>query len=470
VSDTSSPATPSSPEFRSKRRFLRAASLATLLLGGAAAARASAATGTSTGTSTGPQPAPNPGGLDTILTFQSLLRGEQRVTGDLVQSLGFHHLGDGGGGLYRRHASQLFKDSFQSAAGDWWSLVPTSSHLNVRQFGAAGDGRRDDSAAIETAVRCFRRLRAAVLYFPAGDYRLRQPVLHYDQPEDLGNIRILGDGPELTRFVLDGPFEEFLFRVQGDTSAYGKRHVRFVDFENFGILGNGRDRQNLFSLTCADRTNLRNIHAYDFVGTGIRGRQWWDSLCDIRFVKGGDSDPGRETPVVDLDFVFEERLTDSACNNIVFPETCQIEAYRWQAMRWGRSTRRCRFLGKVHGWIGRDYQVPGVHLQGATSNLFFGCSLAHSMGSDQLQRDLVIENTDYIPSHNRIMACSFVNGVELIGDTRGNLISDCVFRNKSGPAVLVDRGRGNIIRDNIGEPDQPLLKAADPRALAPLSP
>ena len=444
----------------SKRRFLRMTSLGALVL--------AAAGGKSAAQTALPPAAAAP--LETLLTFDSLLTGQSTTAADLVQTLGFHQVGDGGGGLYRKTRTQLYKDSFQGADGNWWTVVPTTSHLNVRQFGATGTGARDDTDAVQTAVHCFRRISAAVLYFPAGAYRITKPVLHYDGQKDLGNIRILGDGPELTQFVLDGPFEEFLFVVKGDTSAYGKRHVRFVDFENFGIRGNGKDRQNLFSITCADRTNFRNIHAYDFVGLGIVGRQWWDSLCDIRFVRGGDSTPGSQAAVVDLDFVFKDRLADSACNNIVFPETTQIEAYRWQAMRWGRSTRRCRFLGKVHGWIGRDYDVPGVHLQGAVSNFFFGCSVAHSMGSAKIARDIVIENTNYIPSHNRIIGCSFINGIELVGDVRGNIISQCVFRNKTAPAVVVDRGRGNIIRDNVSDPNHPTVVASDPRALVPQFP
>jgi hypothetical protein len=456
MSDTPSSLSASLPQQSSKRGFLIGAALAPFAVYGAAKANAQ----------TSNPVLPDGHKVESVLTFQSVLDNPTPSKADFVQTQGFHHFGDGGGALYLRHSSQLYRDCFQSASGDWWSVVPNTNVINVRQFGAVGDGRSNDSAAVEQAVLAFRRANASVLYFPAGRYRISKPILHYDREDDRGGIRILGDGAEVTQFVLDGPIEEFLFLIKGDTSAYGKRHVRFVDFEDFGILGNGSDRQNLFSFTCADRINLRNVHAFDFVGTGIYGRQWWDSLCDIRFVKGGDDAAGAETAVIDLDFVFEEDIANSACNNLVFPETTQIEAYRWQAMRWGRSTRRCRFLGKIHAWIGRDYQVPAVHLQGATSNLFFGSSIAHSMKSPTFQRDLVVENTDYIPSHNRILACDFVNGVEFIGDVRANIVSNCVFRNSEQTAIVVDRGRDNIVRDNVANPDFPVVKAAKSRALA----
>lgn len=431
----------------SKRAFLRTAAVSGMsALGASSLGRAAQS---STLQSSGTLPGSEGDGIEVIDTFANLLSGELKPKSNIVQTLGFQTVGDIGGGRYQMSKTRIYEDSFKDSVGNWWTVIPDSRILNVRQFGAAGNGINDDTNAIHRAMQRLRRSGSAVVYFPAGKYLVSEPLLHYDREDDLGRIKILGDGAELTQFVLDGEIENFLFRIQGDTSAYSARHVRFVDFENFGIRGNGADRQNLFEITCADRVNFRSVHAFDFVGVGIKGRQWWDSLCDVRFVRGGDDKKGREAAVIDLDLVFESNLSNSACNNIIFSETTQIEAYRWMAMRWGRSTRRCRFLGKIHGWIGRPYTEPAVKLEGATQNVFLGCAVAHSIHAQKSLYDVLITNTDYIPARNLFLASTFQTGIKMTGEVRYNVITNCVFLNDTEPAVWLERGRGNIVKDNV---------------------
>lgn len=50
--------------------------------------------------------------------------------------------------------------------------IPSETVVDVRAFGAKGDGRKDDSAAIQAAVRAMRS--GNTLYFPAGSYRFAQ--------------------------------------------------------------------------------------------------------------------------------------------------------------------------------------------------------------------------------------------------------------------------------------------------------
>lgn len=57
--------------------------------------------------------------------------------------------------------------------------------INVRDYGAAGDGKTDDSAAIRAAVRALRA--GDTLYFPAGNYRFAEQY-----PSDEAAISITG--------------------------------------------------------------------------------------------------------------------------------------------------------------------------------------------------------------------------------------------------------------------------------------
>jgi hypothetical protein len=121
----------------------------------------------------GPAPTP-PGGKDSV-----------------VLALGYWFPGDGGGGLFHW-------DPFSGAQPDSGTVFEVPGHpigrwirldsgpLNVRWFGAKGDGF-DDSGAIQKALTA---AAGKTLYVPAGHYHLKLnlPLL------PLAGTRILGDG------------------------------------------------------------------------------------------------------------------------------------------------------------------------------------------------------------------------------------------------------------------------------------
>ncbi|MDI3340500.1 MAG: right-handed parallel beta-helix repeat-containing protein [Sphaerobacter sp.] len=65
--------------------------------------------------------------------------------------------------------------------------IPDDNWVNVRDFGAAGNGRADDTSAISAALATAKR-RGARLYVPAGTYRVTRTVV-IDSP-----LRITGEG------------------------------------------------------------------------------------------------------------------------------------------------------------------------------------------------------------------------------------------------------------------------------------
>jgi len=66
------------------------------------------------------------------------------------------------------------------AARRTYSLPPdhpvVPGMLSVKSFGATGDGRTDDTAAIERAIRTARE-RGQAVFFPDGQYRVRRPLV-----------------------------------------------------------------------------------------------------------------------------------------------------------------------------------------------------------------------------------------------------------------------------------------------------
>ncbi len=86
---------------------------------------------------------------------------------------------------------------------------PLAGWLDLRKdFGAAGDGKADDSDALQKALDALRPQDAAakVLYFPPGTYRITRTlmVLRGKHAESTG-IGLVGEDPAKTKILWDGP-------------------------------------------------------------------------------------------------------------------------------------------------------------------------------------------------------------------------------------------------------------------------
>lgn len=78
-------------------------------------------------------------------------------------------------------------------AGVW----PVAANvLNVRNYGAKGDGKTDDTAAVNAAIA--KAGQGSVVYLPAGSYRLTQPLYLKS------DLVLRGDGAALTSLLFEG--------------------------------------------------------------------------------------------------------------------------------------------------------------------------------------------------------------------------------------------------------------------------
>ena len=110
---------------------------------------------------------------------------------------------------------QEFRDSFDEAFG-MWARDPLNpavrpAELNIRDFGAAGDGAADDSTPFARAIEAVRALDGApsILRIPAGDYLIAGAApgrviprgkFHLDL-SGLTNCAVVGESPETTRIA-----------------------------------------------------------------------------------------------------------------------------------------------------------------------------------------------------------------------------------------------------------------------------
>lgn len=145
-----------------------------------------------------------------------LTTGFSRVLG------GYYTSADGGGGQFIYDSTSSAGDNggtvIQPDVGIGRWLRPASETLNVRQFGALGDGSHDDTAAIQAAVSAASLVGNGAVYVPAGNYKITSAITLASLP--LCNISLFGDGPNVSTIT------------QTTASANG---LDFA-FENVGIL------------------------------------------------------------------------------------------------------------------------------------------------------------------------------------------------------------------------------------------
>jgi hypothetical protein len=91
----------------------------------------------------------------------------------------------------------------------------TGPYLNVKHFGATGDGVTDDAQAIQSAIDSVPA-RGATLFFPCGAYRVAHGLV-VRNPQ----IRLLGEGPTSFSESLSGGYGSMLIADgQGITLVY----------------------------------------------------------------------------------------------------------------------------------------------------------------------------------------------------------------------------------------------------------
>jgi len=83
-------------------------------------------------------------------------------------------------------------------AGADGKIVNGMTYVNVKSFGAVGDGKTDDEAALRAAFDYALANLPATVYFPEGEYGLSEGGLYISMPLGSGNLTVCGDGSDLS--------------------------------------------------------------------------------------------------------------------------------------------------------------------------------------------------------------------------------------------------------------------------------
>jgi hypothetical protein len=152
--------------------------------------------------------------------------------------------------------------------------------FNVRNFGAAGDGQTDDSAAIASAAAAAvangLRGQPSALYFPSGTYRLVKALAMWTVP-----ISVFGDGRERSVILVDSAFSGDVFswsevwaanNYGADTISPLTAQKAGVEVKGIRINGNraATNVQNAFVFyDRADQIFMHDVDVSDLTGRAL---------------------------------------------------------------------------------------------------------------------------------------------------------------------------------------------------------
>lgn len=195
--------------------------------------------------------------------------------------------------------------------------------LSVRDFGARGDGRTDDVAALRRGLAAAHDLGRA-LYLPAGTYLVSETLeIPVDRARE-AHLAIRGEFSPLTH--TGGVRGGAVIRTTGDFTALRTRGTRgqgtsdswshFLDIADLyvqgpGTLGTGARESVGIDLDGVFMGRFHNLHAEGF-GTGIRaqnGSEMW--FTGVTYAQNNHTgvQVRRTSPESDLQAWFENLLT-----------------------------------------------------------------------------------------------------------------------------------------------------------------
>lgn len=141
-----------------------------------------------------------------------------------------------------------------------------ASYIDVKDFGAVGDGVTDDSAAFQKAINYGMSLSfGATVYFPEGKYYISTPGLA-DRSSDPTNGKVSFKGADLHSTLISAP--NGFVRLTGSTStAIAEPNAAYQSISDMTIYGDGAQSNSVgIGLTLCSFLSLANL--------GIEGYGW----------------------------------------------------------------------------------------------------------------------------------------------------------------------------------------------------
>ncbi len=193
----------------------------------------------------------------TKITNIAQLRTRKGTANALAETLGYYTASDGGGNTFQWDNSSVLSDNGGTiiavtgvATGRWISV---SSTVNLRQFGATGNGSTNDTTALQTAFASVRDI-----YVPKGTYLINGEI------EIFGNVYCEKDAI----FKVAASYSGTLFRIKSKKNLL--IDGLYIDATDTGITATGLKIEGLWNSTFQNYSFLaRNIATVDTTSIGV---------------------------------------------------------------------------------------------------------------------------------------------------------------------------------------------------------
>ena len=312
------------------------------------------------------------------------------------------------------------------------------SILNVRDFGAKGDGTTDDTKAIQSAINNASPILMTTIYFPKGIYNIASYTTTTNFLENYclklhSNLSIKGDGDGSIIRLADHTFDK------KDTAAnghifYGKV-VQNVNFSDLLIDMNGSNNLvplNVFKNYSAIFTSVgENYHINNITVKNCSGTNMIDIMSDgdnllienCRFINGGNY-VGNSKPnngQIDFSFVYSEWTNTIIRNNFIQQQNIEIALENYTGGIELHGSGSSAVNNYVEGcWPGIYITSIKGPLENITvqNNKFLKCVTGIFFYVNHTIRNVLIENNDISLTPARSPKNDFCAGIRI---PNGNL-------------------------------------------------
>ena len=197
----------------------------------------------------------------------SSMKSSKLTVGQTIKTKGFYNKNDGGGAYYKidNDSSSTVDSSTVIALNNGLKAkLIKQDKLNLKQFGAKGDGVSDDTSIINIA---FKFMSGRTLYIPTGTYMVSSAITPYS------NSTIIGDGVgSLFKAVPGMNVSSDMFKMRGKSNIIVKR---------IGISGNSEyntrdtghsatDGIHMFDIWDSSNINVDEVSFIDNIYAAIR--------------------------------------------------------------------------------------------------------------------------------------------------------------------------------------------------------
>jgi hypothetical protein len=336
------------------------------------------------------------------------------------------------------------------------SSLPMLGWVNVRDYGATGNARTDDTAAINAAIRAATgnaspaanvRFPAAGVYLPPGVYKVTSDL----RIQSVEGFALAGAGAELTMLLASGQdFKTAVLNIDGSAKS---------SFQGFSIVGDGTEGSagkalpnaiNLTWTTAARRSTTANFLGDIYVRTlkfacGIRmgapagtDRQVdGTTISDVIVSGAGSADYGYTTLYLH-GFHFGNGVTGNQYDHVVNNSAvsgcragvyCDASGFEWYGGQPAQNAVEFEF-------VGAPAQTTIQGIQSQDSGQFLRVTGGGAVATASV-RDVLFSTTCLVSSRRWIEVTGIARGWEL-SNVRAytGTVSPVIFFSGSGSAEV----------------------------------